>query len=103
MPRWVRVAAIGEIPAGRAKTVEIDGTPIAIFHAKDGALHALDGTCPHEDGPLGHGVIVRDVVVCPWHGFNFDLRTGACRVAPDLAVRVYPTRIDGGDVQVELP
>jgi nitrite reductase (NADH) small subunit len=41
--------------------------------------------------------------VCPWHGFDFDVRTGACNVAPDLSVTVYPVRVAGSDVLVELP
>jgi nitrite reductase/ring-hydroxylating ferredoxin subunit len=41
--------------------------------------------------------------VCPWHGFDFDVRTGACDVAPDLSVTVYPVRVTDSDVLVELP
>jgi nitrite reductase/ring-hydroxylating ferredoxin subunit len=41
--------------------------------------------------------------VCPWHGFDFDVATGACRVAEGLSVAVYATRVTGGVVEVELP
>ena len=41
--------------------------------------------------------------MCPWHGFDFDVRTGVCNVAPDLSVTVYPVRVAGSDVLVELP
>ena len=73
MSRLVRVASVGEIPVGRGKSVEVDG------------------------------VLLGDSIVCPWHGFDFDVRTGACDVAPDLSVTVYPVRITGSDVLVELP
>jgi nitrite reductase/ring-hydroxylating ferredoxin subunit len=103
MSRWVRVAASGEIPVGRGKSVEIAGIPIAVFNAGGGQYWALSGSCPHEGGPLADGALLADSVVCPWHGFDFDVRTGACDVAPDLSVSVYPVTVTGSDVLVELP
>jgi nitrite reductase/ring-hydroxylating ferredoxin subunit len=101
--RLVRVASSSDIPVGRGKTVEVDGLHLAIFNAGGGRFHALSGACAHEDGPLGDGVLLGDRVVCPWHGFDFDVRTGVCGVAPDLAVSVYPVQVAGADLLVELP
>ncbi len=103
MSRLVRIASPGEIPVGQGKAVEIDGLLLAVFNAGSGLYHAIDGSCPHEGGPLADGALLGDSVVCPWHGFDFDIRTGACSVAPDLAVTVYPVRVTGSDVVVELP
>jgi nitrite reductase/ring-hydroxylating ferredoxin subunit len=103
VPRSVRVASLGEIPIGQGKTVEVDGRSIAVFHAGEGRYHALSGVCPHEDGPLGDGILVDETAVCPWHGFDFHVRTGACGVSPDLWVSVYPVRVEGADLVVELP
>jgi nitrite reductase/ring-hydroxylating ferredoxin subunit len=103
VPRLVRVASVSDIPVGRGKTVEADGLYLAVFNAGDGRFHALSGNCAHEDGPLGEGVLLGDRAVCPWHGFDFDVRTGVCRVAPDLAVSVYPVQVSGVDLLVELP
>ena len=101
--RQVRVAAVGEIPVGRGKTVEVDGLFLAVFNAGGGHYHALSGSCPHEGGPLGEGVLLADHVVCPWHGFDFDVGTGVCAGAPDLSVSVYPVRVVGADLVAELP
>ena len=101
--RLVRVASVGEIPVGRGKSVEVDGFPLAVFNVGGGRYQVLSGSCPHEGGPLGDGVLLGDSVVCPWHGFDFDVRSGACLVAPDLSVSVYPVRLTGSDVLVELP
>jgi len=101
--RVVRVASVDEIPVGRGKTVEVGGLVLAVFNAGAGRYHALSGACAHEDGPLGEGVLLGDSVVCPWHGFDFDVRTGVCGVAPDLSVSVYPVRVAGADLLVELP
>jgi nitrite reductase/ring-hydroxylating ferredoxin subunit len=101
--RLVRVAAVSDIRVGRGRTVEVDGLFLAIFNAGEGRYHALSGACPHEDGPLGQGALLGARVVCPWHGFDFDVRTGVCGVAPDLAVSVYPVQASGVDLLVELP
>jgi nitrite reductase (NADH) small subunit len=101
--RLVRVAAVGEIPVGRGKSVEVDGLSLAVFHAGAGQYQALSGVCPHEGGPLADGALLGDVVVCPWHGFDFDVRSGACDVAPDLSVTVYAVHVRDSDVFVELP
>ena len=103
MSRLVRVASVGEIPLGRGKSVEIDGVPLAVFNVGSGQYQVRSGGCPPEGGPLGDGVLLGDRIVCPWHGFDFDVRTGACDVAPDLAVTDYPVSVTGSDILVELP
>ena len=102
VPRSVRVAHVGEIPVGRGKTVEVDGLFLAVFNAGSGRYHAVTGSCPHEGGPLAEGVLLGDRIMCPWHGFDFDVTTGACRAAPDLSVNVYPVRVAGADLVIEL-
>jgi nitrite reductase/ring-hydroxylating ferredoxin subunit len=102
VPRLVRVAGAEEIPVGRGKTVEVDGLVLAVFNAGHGRYHAVSGSCPHEGGPLGEGVLLGDRVMCPWHGFDFDAGTGRCSAAPELSVDVYPVRVAGADLVVEL-
>jgi nitrite reductase (NADH) small subunit len=100
---FVRVARTGDIPLGKARLVESSTTPVAVFNAGQGRFCAVSALCPHEDGPLAEGWLEGDAVVCPWHGFDFDLDSGACRVADDLSVAVYRTRVSDGVVEVELP
>ena len=54
-----------------------------------GRFYATGPTCPHEDGPLAEGWLEGDAVVCPWHGFDFELATGPAASNPDLVVPVY--------------
>ena len=61
------------------------------------------GTFIERDGPLSEGWIEGSAVVCPWHGFDFDLATGRCHVDEDLAVPVYAVRVTSGVVEVDLP
>ena len=68
----------------------------------DGAYSAMDNVCVHRGGPLGQGVVLDGKVVCPWHGWMYDPKTGAADVNPDAHVSVYPIRVEGEDVLVEL-
>lgn len=99
---FVRVAATSEIPVGRGLLVERDGVSIAVFNVGGGRFHATTPICPHEGGPLADGWVEGDAVVCPWHGFDFDLATGRCRTDDELALLVYPVRVSGGAVEVDL-
>ena len=100
---FVRVAAATEIPVGQGTQVDVGGVTLALFNAGGGRFHATSPLCPHEDGPLAEGWIEGDAVVCPWHGFDFELATGRCRVDEGLAITVYPVRVTGGDIEVDLP
>lgn len=98
----VRIAA-ADVPVGRGRLVEHAGRVCAVFNAGGGRFFACAASCPHEDGPLAEGWVEVDAVVCPWHGYDFDLATGRCRVDDDLSVPVYPVRVRDGLVEVELP
>ena len=100
---FVPVARADEIVVGHGAFIERDGLPVAVFNAGGGHFYATGPTCPHEDGPLSEGWLEAGTVVCPWHGFDFDLATGRCNVDPDLAVPVYPVRVTDGIVEVDLP
>ena len=99
---FVKVAEVQDVPEGRGALVECDGLAIALFNAGGGRIYATSPVCPHEAGPLADGWIEDGAVVCPWHGFDFDLGTGACRVDPGLAVSVYPARVNGSSIEVDL-
>jgi nitrite reductase (NADH) small subunit len=100
---FVRVARTSDIPVGKGCFVESCAIPVAVFNAGQGRFRAVSALCPHEDGPLADGWLEGDAVVCPWHGFDFDLATGGCRVSDGLSIAVYRTRVSNGVVEVELP
>ena len=100
---FVAVARASEIPVGQGTFVEHDGLAVAVFNAGGGRFYATGPICPHEDGPLSEGWVEAGAVVCPWHGFDFDLDTGVCRVDPDLSVPVYTVRVRADQVEVDLP
>lgn len=100
-PTSIRVAALGELPPGRCKVVEVAGRSIAVFHA-EGRFYATDDSCLHQGGPLGEGDLDGTRVVCPWHGWGFDLVTGQCDLDPDLKLARYPVRVEDGAIFVDV-
>lgn len=102
MTEFVTVASTDEIPPGTGKTVEVHGVWIALFNV-DGAYFAVDNTCPHAGGPIGEGSLSGEVVTCPWHGWQFNVRTGGRSGNPDFALACCPVRIHDNQVQIALP
>ena len=100
---FVRVASTDEIPPGQGMLVEREGLAVAVFNAGSGRFYACSPLCPHEGGPLAEGWLEGESVVCPWHGFDFDLRTGRCLINDQLAIPVFPARVQAGAVEVDLP
>ena len=96
-----RVASTDDIPEEGAIVVDVGERRVALFRHR-GEVFALDETCPHRGGPLHDGAIDRGVVLCPWHQWQFDLKTGCSPVNPLSRVRVYPVRLEGTDVLLEV-
>ncbi|RMH36093.1 MAG: non-heme iron oxygenase ferredoxin subunit [Nitrospirae bacterium] len=98
------VAQLSDLPPGTCLSIELPEAGIALFNVK-GEVFALDNTCPHAGGPLGEGCLTGDLVACPWHGWKFNVRTGAClkNPSPSWQVTRYETRVVNGEVQVLLP
>jgi nitrite reductase/ring-hydroxylating ferredoxin subunit len=86
---------------GKIVEIIIGGTSIAVANV-DGSFYATANACPHAEGPLGEGVVEGCSVVCPYHGWRFDLRTGACATVPGKSVKTYPVQVVGDAVCVQL-
>ncbi len=102
MGQFVKVATTDEIEPGTGKLVQVNGLEIAVFNV-GGQFYASGAVCPHEGGPLEDGTLDGDIVICPWHGFDFDLKTGECLVDSDLRVPTYPVKVEGNSILVETP
>jgi len=102
MPRDLRLCAPDELPPGRARVLEEGARRVAVFNV-GGALHAIDDLCSHRWGPLSEGDLEGFLVSCPWHGWQFDVRSGACDTVADRDVASYPVRLDGDAIVVTLP
>jgi nitrite reductase (NADH) small subunit len=98
---FIKVASISELSPGSSKTVEVNGKAIALFNV-GGKIYALDNTCLHQGGPLGEGLLEGEVVTCPWHFWEFNVRTGEKVGEPSLRVATYPVQVAGDNIKVAL-
>jgi thiamine pyrophosphate-dependent acetolactate synthase large subunit-like protein/nitrite reductase/ring-hydroxylating ferredoxin subunit len=98
---WHRVADAADLPEGRVVAAQAGHRALALTRL-DGEVHALDGRCPHQGGPLGEGTIEGCMLRCPWHGYDFDARTGASAFGDGVACHPAEVRDDGG-VWVGVP
>ena len=115
----VFVAKASDLPDGERRIVTHDGTEIGVFHWQ-GAFYAYQNLCVHQGGPACEGIImhkVEDVLgpdrtwhgqkfsneihfVCPWHGYEYDLKTGECAADRRLRLKSFDVVRRGEDVYV---
>jgi nitrite reductase (NADH) small subunit len=102
MAQWVKVCALAEAPrAGQAMEADAAGVGICLANV-GGELSALDNWCPHRRGPLGQGWVEGGSVVCPWHSWTFNVKTGEAEFPVHERVAVFPVRVEGKDVLVDV-
>ncbi|MGH2458753.1 MAG: Rieske (2Fe-2S) protein [Chloroflexota bacterium] len=111
------VGSVDELPVGAKRIVKVDGVEIGVFNVK-GQLYALPNHCLHQGGPLCEGnvgatvmateasgwrvqwVQEGEIVVCPWHGMEFNITTGRCLARRRARLRQYRVKVTDGQVVV---
>ena len=101
MQDFVDVASIDELPLGRTKTLKVGERAIALYHTKSG-FFASDNECPHRGGPLGQGDVIGEEIICPWHLWGFDVRTGVCTGNFEVSIVTHEVKIDRDRILVKL-
>lgn len=100
MSEFVRICSKSDLPEpGKAKEIGAGSAAICLANV-NGEISAMDNACPHRQGPLGQGTIENGKVVCPWHAYAFDTKTGAAAHNPNVQVKIYKVKIEGDDVLV---
>lgn len=99
MSDFVKVAALNDLPVGQSKCVDVNGREVALFNL-DGKIFAIDNCCPHRGGPLAEGMVEGCQVICPWHGWRFDVTTGAGVTIANKPVDAYDVRVENGEIWV---
>ena len=99
---WLRITATDSIPPQEGLSVTVGGKELAIFNLGD-RFATIENECPHKGGPLCDGIVSGTVVVCPLHGWRFDLNTGMpVRASAPDCVATFPARVQDGIVFVDL-
>ncbi|HVA00698.1 MAG TPA: nitrite reductase small subunit NirD [Terriglobia bacterium] len=101
MAQFVKVASLSQLAAGTGRAVEANGRSIALFNV-NGKVYATDNACLHQGGPLAEGMLEEEVVTCPWHMWQYNVRTGESLEDSMLKVETYPVRVSGDDIEVEI-
>ncbi len=100
---WTRIKGAATLRPGEMRRLVVEGRVFVLIN-RAGEYFVLDGRCTHKpDALLCEGIVFEDTVMCPWHGFRYDIRTGR-NVHPGNAKPVgrVPLRIDGEDLLLDL-
>jgi nitrite reductase (NADH) small subunit len=101
MSRFIKLTTTSELPPeGEAREYELEGKTYCIAHTEEGYA-AVDNVCLHRGGPLAQGVLDGNKIVCPWHGWAFDVNTGASVHNSSVRVTTYPIQVAGEDVLID--
>ena len=101
MSTWHDVGSIAELPDEGGREVILAGRVLALFRV--GAdVYAVDGMCAHQGGPLAEGKLTGSIVTCPWHGWQYDVRTGRQQITPTICQATFPVRIEGDRILVAV-
>ncbi len=98
---FTKVCKTGEVKVGCARGVEINGKAVAVFNV-DGNFHAINDICGHRGGPLSEGEVDGTTVICPWHGWRYNVTNGENELIPALPTEKYELKVEGEDILVEV-
>jgi nitrite reductase/ring-hydroxylating ferredoxin subunit len=97
----VYAAKVAEVPNFGKKLVTVEGREILLINQK-GEIFACENECPHQGSPLSAGIVKDGALSCPRHGYRFNLKTGACDPFPEYTLKVFPVKVEAGEIFVEL-
>jgi nitrite reductase (NADH) small subunit len=97
----VTVARAEDVSPGGARVVKAGDHELALYNV-DGEFYATKGQCLHLKGPLGDGDLDGPVITCPWHGWQYDVRTGENEFDRAIQLETFEVVVEDGDVKVVL-
>lgn len=113
------VCRASDLATGHVTRTQLGPIPVVVVRSKDGSLHALAAKCLHQGGPLDAGRLydhhtttkdageyqvdpVREVLKCPWHGYEYDIRTGCTVFDPNRAIAMFHAYEEAGQIVVQM-
>jgi len=98
---FVTVANVEDIPPGTIRGIKAGDAEIALAHCNSG-FYAVQQHCLHLQGPLGEGRLEGCVLTCPWHGWQYDVRTGQNEFDLAIQLQTYDVQVEDGEVRVRV-
>jgi nitrite reductase (NADH) small subunit len=98
---FIRAALTSDVPPGAIHEFQVGSTAIALANV-DGKFFAISNLCMHRGGPLGEGELDRQIVTCPWHGWQFDVTTGQLVTNPVITTPCYAVELRGTEIFVDI-
>jgi len=95
------VARAEDLPPGTLRAATLGDEEITVAHC-DGGFYAVQGHCLHLQGPLAEGGLEGCVLTCPWHGWQYDVRTGQNEFDLAIQLRTYDVQVENGEVRVRV-
>jgi nitrite reductase (NADH) small subunit/3-phenylpropionate/trans-cinnamate dioxygenase ferredoxin subunit len=102
MAAYQTICKVSDLAEGASRTVKVGNRLVAVFR-HEGGYFAIEDVCPHMGASLGEGHVEKGVVTCPWHAWRFRLCDGAWADNPRIKIKSYPVRVEGDELQVEVP
>jgi nitrite reductase/ring-hydroxylating ferredoxin subunit len=96
----VKAMPVAAVASGKGALASVNGRDVAVFRRGDEIL-AIGNDCPHQGGSLCDGWVEGDIVVCPLHGWEFDMRTGACMTVPGESVPRYIATVEDRTIYLQ--
>jgi nitrite reductase/ring-hydroxylating ferredoxin subunit len=97
---WHKVARTSDLAPGDLRAIEVDGRAVVLVREGD-QFFATQRTCLHQGGDLSEGIVSRGFLICPVHGWKFEVATGRHPLSPETCLATYAVRIEGDDVWVD--
>ena len=101
MSEWIELAKTEDCPPGEAVEL-VAGDRIVALYNVDGQFYALDGVCPHQGGPLGKGTLTGCIVICPWHGWQYNVQDGQHQTNKAIRHLSFPIKVEQEVIYVQL-
>ena len=98
---FIKAIDVAQLAPGSCMEVAVGGVPLALYNV-DGTFYATSNVCLHRGGPLGQGMLDGPLVMCPWHAWSWDVRTGENANNPTLTVPIYEVKVEDGQVLVKV-
>ncbi|PHS12993.1 MAG: ferredoxin [Blastopirellula sp.] len=101
MSNWISLGSIEQFAAESATEVVVGTSIVAVIQVEE-QFFAIDGICAHQGGPVGKGQMCGHVVTCPWHGWQYDVRSGKHELS-EIHQQSFEVEIRDSELWINMP